>query len=292
MTAQLMSTPTEPYGDWLQGGRVAAGQQVGPGGREIEHLDLVDLTGVEAFLDRLWCPQAELRVPQRAVGVGVPGVRERREVPEHVEQIPSVAQRVDHRRVTERRVVADITVESQVLESLGVRVVRAGLAVEEPEQALPRRAEEVVAAVERRVVERRNVRRALQHGRQRLPGVGAEVDDRLSGVKALDEQHVGPRLRELAGRRRASDVDPQHPVAGVGVMDDVVRTIAGGDDRRVVDDVGEPSIRMNGLYPGPATAPGWNDFSGNPVGPGTAIRVGLKSGAPAKWITAGPKGLA
>ena len=37
---------------------------------------------------------------------------------------------------------------------------------------------------------------------------------------------------------------------------------------------------MNGLYPGPATAPGCNDFSGNPVGPGTATRVGLKSGAP------------
>ena len=49
---------------------------------------------------------------------------------------------------------------------------------------------------------------------------------------------------------------------------------------------------MNGLYPGPATAPGCNDFSGNPVGPGTATRVGLKSGAPWKWITAGPKGLA
>ena len=87
-------------------------------------------------------------------------------------------------------------------------------------------------------------------------------------------------------------MDPQHSVLGIGVMDDVVRSIAGGDDRRVVDDVGEPAIRMNGLYPGPATAPGCNDFSGNPVGPGTATRVGLKSGAPAKWITAGPKGLA
>ena len=49
---------------------------------------------------------------------------------------------------------------------------------------------------------------------------------------------------------------------------------------------------MNGLYPGPATAPGWSAVSGNPVGPGTATRVGLKSGAPAKWITAGPKGFA
>ena len=44
----------------------------------------------------------------------------------------------------------------------------------------------------------------------------------------------------------------------------------------------DPAILMNGLYPGPATAPGENDFSGNPVGPGTAVRVGLKSGAPLK----------
>ena len=52
--------------------------------------------------------------------------------------------------------------------------------------------------------------------------------------------------------------------------------------------VGEPSIRMNGLYPGPATAPGWNFASGKPVGPGSAIRVGLKSGAPLKLTSACP----
>src|SRR5438067_629468 len=34
---------------------------------------------------------------------------------------------------------------------------------------------------------------------------------------------------------------------------------------------------MNGLYPGPATEPGWNLASGNPAGPGVAIRVGLKA---------------
>ena len=51
----------------------------------------------------------------------------------------------------------------------------------------------------------------------------------------------------------------------------------------------DPAIWMNGLYPGPATAPGWNLASGNPSGPGTAMRVGLKSGAPAKLIGAGPK---
>ena len=53
--------------------------------------------------------------------------------------------------------------------------------------------------------------------------------------------------------------------------------------------VSDPAIWMNGLYPGPATAPGWNLASGNPSGPGTAMRVGLKSGAPAKLIGAGPK---
>jgi hypothetical protein len=47
---------------------------------------------------------------------------------------------------------------------------------------------------------------------------------------------------------------------------------------------------MNGLYPGPATAPGWNFFSGKPLGPGTAIRLGLKFGAPRKWMAAGPNG--
>src|SRR5260370_40219518 len=52
----------------------------------------------------------------------------------------------------------------------------------------------------------------------------------------------------------------------------------------------EPLILMNGLYPGPATAPGWNLASGNPSGPGAAMRVGLKSGAPAKFTTAGPNG--
>src|ERR1700722_17891861 len=53
-------------------------------------------------------------------------------------------------------------------------------------------------------------------------------------------------------------------------------------------------MRMNGVYlsRGGTSAPGWKFLSGKPVGPGTAIRVGLKSGAPAKWMTAGPKGVA
>jgi hypothetical protein len=47
-------------------------------------------------------------------------------------------------------------------------------------------------------------------------------------------------------------------------------------------------MRMNGLYPAAATAPGWNFASGKPLGPGSAIRVGRKSGAPWKLTTACP----
>src|SRR5689334_5863519 len=49
---------------------------------------------------------------------------------------------------------------------------------------------------------------------------------------------------------------------------------------------------MKGLYPGPATAPGAKSASGNPFGPGTSLRVGLKSGAPLKSTRAGPNGFA
>ena len=48
---------------------------------------------------------------------------------------------------------------------------------------------------------------------------------------------------------------------------------------------------MNGLYPGPATAPGWKLASGKPFGPAVAMRMGLKSGAPWKSTTAGPNRL-
>src|SRR4051812_45853698 len=53
--------------------------------------------------------------------------------------------------------------------------------------------------------------------------------------------------------------------------------------------VDDPSIRMNGLYPCLATAPGWKLASGKPCGPGVATRLGLKSGAPLKSTTADPK---
>src|SRR5262249_22756643 len=58
----------------LAGSRVDPGQQVGPGGGQVEHDVLVDLARVEPFPDRLRRPQAELGVPERAVGLGVAGV--------------------------------------------------------------------------------------------------------------------------------------------------------------------------------------------------------------------------
>ncbi|MFL5586483.1 MAG: hypothetical protein ACJ8DI_02355 [Ktedonobacteraceae bacterium] len=58
----------------LAGGRVDARQQVGPSGRQVEDDVLIDLPRVESRFHRLVGPQTELRVPQRAVRVGMPGV--------------------------------------------------------------------------------------------------------------------------------------------------------------------------------------------------------------------------
>ena len=82
-------------------------------------------------------------------------------------------------------------------------------------------------------------------------------------------------------------MDAEHAVAGVRVVDDVEGPVAGGDDRRAVHGLraGDADERA---VPGPATAPGWKCASGKPVGPGSAIRVGLKSGAPWKSTTAWP----
>src|SRR5438445_10035801 len=77
----------------------------------------------------------------------------------------------------------------------------------------------------------------LQHRSQGLTRVGAEVQDWLAGVEALDKQQVDVRLQELSGRRRRGcDVDAEHPITRVGVVDDVERTVTGGHDGRVVDD--------------------------------------------------------
>src|SRR5919204_782881 len=75
----------------LTGGRVDARHQVGPGGGQIEDNVLIDLPLVETLAHRLGGPQAKLRVPQWAVGVGMAGVSQGREITEHVEQVTAVA---------------------------------------------------------------------------------------------------------------------------------------------------------------------------------------------------------
>ena len=69
---------------------VRSGDQVGPGGGEVEHLYLIDLPLVEAELDRFGRPLPELGVPERTVGIGVPRVAQRGEVAEHVEQVTAL----------------------------------------------------------------------------------------------------------------------------------------------------------------------------------------------------------
>src|SRR5204863_8940700 len=61
--------------------------------------------------------------------------------------------------------------------------------------------------------------------------------DRLAGVEALDEEHVDPVVLVLAGSLGAGEVDGEHAVTRVRVMDDVEGPVPGRDDRSVVDDV-------------------------------------------------------
>src|SRR6266567_5617401 len=130
-----------------------------------------------------------------------------------------------------------MTVADQMHKPLGLRVVGARLPIDEAEEPLAGGPEKVVAAVVRRFVQRGHIGRTLQHRSQRLSGVCAEVQNRLTGVEAFDKQHVDPRLQELSWRRRrGGDVDAQDPVTRVGVVDDVERTVAGGHDGSVVYD--------------------------------------------------------
>jgi hypothetical protein len=90
--------------DRAVGGRLAccgvdSGEQVGVLGGEVEDLDLVDLPLVQSEPDGFVCPEAELGVPEWAVGLCVAGVGESGEVAEDVEQVASTAQRVDELRV-------------------------------------------------------------------------------------------------------------------------------------------------------------------------------------------------
>src|SRR2546423_82626 len=120
---------------------------------------------------------------------------------------------------------------------LGLRIGGARLPVDEAKEPLAGGPEEVVAAIVRCFVQRGHVGRTLQHRSQGLTRVRAEVHNRLAGVEALDKQQVGVGLQELSGRRRRGcDVDAEHPITRVGVVDDVERTVTGGHDRSVVDD--------------------------------------------------------
>ena len=114
------------------------------------------------------------------------------EIAEYVQQVATLAKGVDQRGVGRRSVFARVTVLDQVDKSLRLLVVGAGLPVEEPEQPLARRAEEVIAAVVRGFGERRNEGGPLEDGGQRVAGVSAEVQNRLTGVEALDQQQVDP----------------------------------------------------------------------------------------------------
>ena len=158
------------------------------------------------------------------------------EVAEDVEQIATVAECVDHRGVVRGCVLTGEAVFDEVLEALGLGVVRPGLAVDETEETFTGRAEEVVTTVVRRVVEGGDERGPLEHGGEGLSCVGAQIHDRLAGIEALDEQHVDPRFVELPCGRRRCNMDPERAVVRIGVVDDVKGAIAGCDDRRVVDD--------------------------------------------------------
>src|SRR5260370_29149247 len=77
-------------------GRVEARHQIGPGGRQVEDDDLIDLPRVKPRVDSLLGPQAELRVPQRAVRVGMPAVGQGGEILEYFEEVSPIAHGVDH----------------------------------------------------------------------------------------------------------------------------------------------------------------------------------------------------
>src|SRR4029077_19146970 len=144
---------------------------------------------------------------------------------------------VDQRGVGGRGVLGGVAVKNYVSETLRLRVVSAGLAVDEAEQSLASRAEEVVSTVVGGFGERWYIYGALQDRGQRVVGLGAQVQNRLTRVETLDDEQVDPGVQILAGWGRGSDMNPKHPVRGVGVGGHVKRSVSGGHDRRVVDDL-------------------------------------------------------
>src|SRR5689334_23031344 len=65
-------------------------QQVRASGGEVEDDVFIDLSLVQTLVDRLLRPLSKLRVPEGAVGLRVPWIRERWEVAEHIEQVAAV----------------------------------------------------------------------------------------------------------------------------------------------------------------------------------------------------------
>src|SRR5260370_31872933 len=107
---------------------------------------------------------------------------------DRVRRSTAIAERVDNWGFGGLSVLCRVAVKNDVLEPLRLLVVSSGLAVDETEQPLASRAEEVVATVVGGVGERRYVYGALQDGGQRVAGLGAQVQNRLAGVEALHEQ--------------------------------------------------------------------------------------------------------
>lgn len=70
---------------------------------------------------------------------------------------------------------------------------------------------------------------------QRVGGFSGDVQDRLPAIEPVHQEQIDGGLGELTGSGRLGRVNRQHPIAGVGVVGDVERSVTGRHDRRVVD---------------------------------------------------------
>ena len=139
--------------------------------------------------------------------------------------------------------------------------------------------EEVVSAVGRCLVQRRHVGGAFQHRRQRLPRVRAEVDDRLPGVEPVHGEQVDVRFVEVAGSGWPGNVDREHPIAGVRMVNDVERlSVVDGHDRRAVDN-------RRALDPDERTVPGSGHGTG--LEPGRERESGRARNRDSRWAEIG-----
>src|SRR5712671_2896441 len=99
-----------------------------------------------------------------------------------------------------------------MLEALRLTIVGSGLPIDEAEEPLTGRPEEVVTTGVRRPGERGHVGGPLQDGSQRVIRLGAQIEDRLAGIEAFDQQQVHPRIEVLAGRGWRSNVDGERAI--------------------------------------------------------------------------------